>query len=238
MIAEERLRTSVLASLSHDLRTPLTTLVGLADALAQRPDRSPVEVAETAGILRDQARSMHRLLSDLLDMARLTGTGTPLRREWQPLEDVVGSSLRLIEGASGNRPVDVDLPRDLPLVHLDAVLIERVLCNLLENAFKYSPPDARVTLSARRLEDVIRISVCNDGPGFPPDRLEKVFDLFVRGHDEPSIPGVGLGLAICKAILIAHGGSIRAENHSGGACVHITFPCDTPPIIEEEAETK
>lgn len=235
-IAEERLRTSVLSSLSHDLRTPLTTLVGLADTLTGERGQLPAEIGETAAIIRDQAQAMHRLLSDLLDMARLQGTHTALRREWQPFEDVVGSSLRLTEGGGASpRHVALDLPADLPLLCFDAVLIERVLCNLLDNAFKYAPPGAAVRLSARLAAAQLEIAVCNDGPGFPAARLESIFDLFVRGHDEPSIPGVGLGLAICKAIVVAHGGTIRAENVPGGACVRFTLPCETPPPIEEEA---
>jgi two-component system sensor histidine kinase KdpD len=234
-VTEERLRGSVLSSLSHDLRTPLTTLVGLADSLAQARDRLPAEVAETAGIIRDQAGAMHRLLSNLLEMARLQVPNAVLRREWQPFEEVVGSSLRLAEAWLGTRQVTVDLPAGLPLLEFDAVLIERVLCNLLENAVKYSPEGSRIELAGRVDADWLTVSVGNEGPGFPPGRLDEMFDLFVRGHGEPSIAGVGLGLAICKAIVAAHGGSIRAENRPGGACVRFTLPLGTPPAMVEEA---
>ena len=233
-IAEERLRTSVLSSLSHDLRTPLTTLVGLADSLTQQRSKLPAEAAEMADVIRVQADAMHRLLSDLLDMARLQGTNTALRREWLPFEEVVGSSLRLVEGAWSGREVTVDLGKDLPLVFFDAVLVERVLCNLLENAFKYSPVDARIDLSARHDGERLLVAVCNEGANFPHDRLDAVFDMFVRGRVESSVPGVGLGLAICKAIVVAHGGSIHAENTAGGACVRFTLPSESPPPIEED----
>ncbi len=233
-VAEERLRTSVLSSLSHDLRTPLTTLVGLADSLAQHGGNLPATAAETAGIIRDQAQAMHRLLSDLLDMARLQGTNSTLRREWQPIEDVIGSALRLVEGPSADRRVAVDIQPDLPLLYFDAVLMERVLCNLLDNAFKYSHQGGRVTLAVARADDRLQVTVGNQGAGFPPDRLDAMFDLFVRGHDEPSIPGVGLGLAICKAIVGAHGGTIRADNVPDGARVSFTLPCATPPPVVEE----
>ena len=233
-IAEERLRTSVLSSLSHDLRTPLTTLVGLADSLTQQRSKLPAEAAEMADVIRVQADAMHRLLSDLLDMARLQGTNTALRREWLPFEEVVGSSLRLVEGAWSGREVTVDLGKDLPLVFFDAVLVERVLCNLLENAFKYSPVDARIDLSARHDGERLLVAVCNEGANFPHDRLDAMFDMFVRGRVESSVPGVGLGLAICKAIVVAHGGSIHAENTAGGACVRFTLPSESPPPIEED----
>ncbi len=236
MVADERLRSSVLSSLSHDLRTPLTTLVGLADTLAERRGTLPADAAETAGVIRDQAQAMHKLLSDLLDMARLKSASAPLRREWQPFEDVVGSSLRLAENTAPDRRVIIDLAPDLPLIFFDAVLIERVLCNLLDNAFKYAPPGARISLAARLASAHVEVSVCNDGSEFPAGRIESMFDLFVRGANESSIPGAGLGLAICKAIVDAHGGSIRAENCAGGACVRFTLPLLTPPavVIEDE----
>ena len=236
MVADERLRTSVLSSLSHDLRTPLTTLVGLADSLAERRQTLPADAADVAAAIRDQARAMHKLLCDLLDMARLKSASTPLRREWQPFEDVVGSSLRLAESAAPDRRVTTDLAPGLPLIFFDAVLIERVLCNLLDNAFKYARPGARISLAARQSSAGLEVSVCNDGSGFPAGRIASMFDLFVRGANESSIPGAGLGLAICKAIVEAHGGSIGAENRGGGACVRFTLPCLTPPpaMIEEE----
>ena len=234
-VAEERLRTSVLSSLSHDLRTPLTTLVGLADSLAQESRGLSAEVIETTLIIRDQAGAMHRLLSDLLDMARLQGEGTALRREWQPFDEVVGSALRLVEGTTSRCQVNVQLPADLPLLYFDAPLLERVLCNLLDNAYKYSRRGTVVELRASLLERTLEVTVCNEGAGFPPDRLSRVFELFMRGHDEPSIPGVGLGLAICKAIVEAHGGSIVARNQPGGACVCFTLPRGTPPMVEEES---
>ena len=235
MVADERLRTSVLSSLSHDLRTPLTTLVGLADTLAQQRETLPADATETAGIIRDQARAMHKLLSNLLDMARLKSGSTPLRREWQPFEDVVGSSLRLSESVAPDRHVTAELAPNLPLMFFDAVLIERVLCNLLDNAFKYARAGACISLAARQSSTHLEVSVCNDGSGFPAGRIESMFDLFVRGTNESCIPGAGLGLAICKAIIDAHDGSIRAENSVSGACVRFTLPCLTPPVtIEDE----
>ncbi len=236
MVADERLRTSVLTSLSHDLRTPLTTLVGLADTLAERRETLPADAAETAGIIRDQAQAMHKLLSDLLDMARLKSASAPLRRDWQPFADVVGSSLRLAENVAPDRHVMIDLAPDLPLIFFDAVLIERVLCNLLDNAFKYARPGARISLAARQSSAHLEVSICNDGSEFPAGRIDSMFDLFVRGANESCIPGAGLGLAICKAIVEAHGGSIRAENRAGGACVRFTLPCLTPPPVTIEDE--
>lgn len=234
-VAAERLRTTILSSLSHDLRTPLTSLVGLADTLAERQPPLPAGIIETAGIIRDQAHAMHRLLSNLLEMARLQTGGVTLNREWQPFEEIVGSSLRLLADLLAGRKLEIDLPRNLPLVNFDAVLLERVVCNLLENAAKYSGEGARIQLLARMQPESLEVSVCNDGPGFPADRIDQVFEVFVRGEREPAVAGTGMGLAICKAIIAAHGGAIVAENRPGGACVRFTLPLGTPPAMEEEA---
>jgi two-component system sensor histidine kinase KdpD len=233
-IAEERLRTSVLASLSHDLRTPLTTLVGLADLLVQEPTSLTPENAETARIIRDQAQAMHRLLSNLLDMARLQGKGAVLRREWQPFDEIVGSSLRMVAPTLGTRKVTTDIPVGVPLVSFDAVLMERVLTNLFENAVKYSPDGSSIELNVRVEGASLSVSVSNAGDGFPADGMDQVFDLFVRCKSESNIPGVGLGLAICKAIVVAHDGTIGARNRTGGCCVTFTIPMGIPPAIEEE----
>jgi len=232
-VAAERLRTSLLSSLSHDLRTPLTSLVGLADTLTRPP--LPENASETAGIIRDQARAMHHLLSNLLEMARLQTGRVTLNREWQPFEEIIGSSTRLLAALLAERRLDIELPRDLPLVCFDAVLLERVLCNLLENAAKYSPAGGQIHVAAHAGKSELEVTVCNDGPGFPEDRLDQVFEAFVRGEKEPAVAGTGLGLAICKAIIEAHGGTIRAENRPEGACVRFTLPLGTPPSMEEEA---
>jgi two-component system sensor histidine kinase KdpD len=177
---------------------------------------------------------MHRMLSNLLEMARLQAGNVALRQEWQPFEEVVGSGTRLLAELLAGRPLAIVLPGDLPLVRFDAVLIERVVCNLLENAAKYSPAGSPIGLAARVQDGMLEVSVDNDGPGFPPDRIEQVFDPFVRGHDETPIAGTGLGLAICKAIVQAHGGTIAAANRPGGACVRFTLPLGTPPAMADE----
>jgi two-component system sensor histidine kinase KdpD len=233
----ERLRNSLLAALSHDLRTPLTVLVGLAESLAlTRPPLSPAQI-ETAEAIQDEARRMSTLVSNLLDMARIESGEVKLNLQWQPLEEVVGSALNAAHGMLLQHVVDVHIPRDLPLVRFDALLIERVLVNLLENASKYTPPGSQVTLSAEVIGDRLSVSVSDNGPGLAQGREEAVFQKFTRGERESATPGVGLGLSICRAIVEAHQGKIVATHRpGGGARFTFTLPLGNPPVAAEEAE--
>jgi two-component system sensor histidine kinase KdpD len=233
----ERLRNSLLAALSHDLRTPLTVLVGLAESLTlTKPQLSPAQV-ETAEAMRDEARRMSTLVSNLLEMARIESGDVRLNLQWQPLEEVVGAALESARGMLERHAIEVHIPRDLPLVRFDAVLLERVLVNLLENASKYTPAGSTVTLSAEVAGERLEVSVADNGPGLPEGREEAVFQKFTRGERESATPGVGLGLAIARAIVEAHQGTIVAANSPGGGA-HFTFtlPLGTPPAPAPAAE--
>jgi two-component system sensor histidine kinase KdpD len=231
----ERLRSSMLSALSHDLRTPLTAMVGLADSLFLIKPALPSAALETAQALHEQSARLAGMVGNLLDMARLNAGEVTLRREWQPLEEVVGAGIKLLGNALADHPVKVELPADLPLLEFDAVLVERVLCNLLENAAKYAPPHTSIELSAQRTGNTVAVMVKDRGIGFPEHRGDELFNMFVRGQAESGKPGVGLGLAICKAIVEAHGGHIHAESRAdGGACVTFTLPVGNPPVVEEE----
>jgi len=241
-MSSERLRSSILSALSHDIRTPLTSLYGLADSLTLVQPPLPEQPREMAGAIRDQAMRLHRMVSNLLDMARLqSGLDSGqvrLRLEWQPLEEVIGASIQTLGRSLNQHPVKVQLPDDLPLLCIDAVLMERVLGNLLENASKYAPVGSPIHIDASVEGDQAHITVSNAGAGFPADKLLQVFNLFERGLQESNVPGVGLGLAICRAIVEAHGGRIEALNPaSGGAAVRLRLPLGTPPTIEPEANT-
>lgn len=232
-MADERLRSAILSALSHDIRTPLTVLYGMADTLAQA--QLPPSTRDVVEAMREQARRLNGMVTNLLDMAKLRAGSIRLNCEWQPLEEVVGASIKLLGEALARHPVRVQLPPDLPLLRFDAVLMERVLCNLLENAAKYAPPYTAITIAAQVENDKAVVSVCDNGPGFPPDKLDRVFELFERGETESTVPGTGLGLAICRSIVQAHGGEIHAENRNG-ACVDFTLPLGEPPVIELEDE--
>ncbi|MHA3902742.1 DUF4118 domain-containing protein [Castellaniella sp. WN] len=233
-IESERLRNSLLSAISHDLRTPLAALTGLADALAMATPPLSEPQAGIIAAIRESTRRMNAQVGNLLDMARLESGTVPLRCEWQPLEEVIGSALATCESSLGKRKVDVQLPTDLPLLCLDASLIERMLVNLLENACKYTPPETAIAIRARKLDKVLRITLDDDGPGLPPGREAALFEKFERGSKEIAASGVGLGLAICRAIAQVHDGCIRGENRTLGDSVVgarfiIELPLGDPP---------
>ncbi|MBP8291034.1 MAG: two-component system sensor histidine kinase KdbD, partial [Chromatiaceae bacterium] len=235
----ERLRNGLLSSISHDLRTPLTALIGLIDAMMLIEPKLPPPHQEFAGAIREQALRTNAQVNNLLDMARLQAGKVSLKREWQPLEDAVGSALQACATVLGGHTVRIDLPGDLPELELDAVLMERVFSNLLENAAKYTPRGSIIEISARVAGADIEVSVCDNGPGLPPGREQVIFEKFARGQEESPIVGVGLGLAIVRAIVVAHGGRVWARNRAGdrhlqaGACFLFTLPMGQPPAIKE-----
>ena len=233
----EQLRNKLLAAVSHDLRTPLTALVGLADTLtlSRNPPMS-AEQTELAHAIREEALRTSALVHNLLEMARLQSGNITLHKEWQPLEEVAGTALQARASVLAAHHIQVQLPHDLPLLEFDAVLIERALCNLLENAAKYTPAGSTITLSAQAQEGYMHIRLCDNGPGVPQGKEKFVFEKFTRGQEESAIPGVGLGLAIVTAIVEAHKGRAWAEPRAGGgSCFIITLPLGTPPAMPVEA---
>ncbi len=193
----ERLRNALLSAISHDVRTPLTALIGLAESLQHSlsPPLSPLgrQQAETAQAITGQARQLNALVNNLLDMARLQSGAVSLRREWQSVEEVVGSAIRAAGHALGGQAVQTPIPADLPLVEFDAALIERVLVNLLENAAKYARPP--IVIEARATPQELVLTVRDHGPGLPTalkGREQELFEKFTRGAAESAQPGVGL----------------------------------------------
>lgn len=239
-IESERLRNSLLAAISHDLRTPLAGLIGMAESLAviePAPSRAQGEIVAR---MREAALRMGSLVNNLLDMARLQAGPVQLNKQWLPLEEVVGAALKAVSGSLDARRVRVSLPADLPLLHIDAVLLERVLCNLLENAVKYTPADSPIDISALASSSQVSVRVDDAGPGLQEGREEAIFQMFERGRKEGATPGVGLGLAICRAIVEAHDGAIRGQTRSGGgARFSFDLPRRVPPPmhgIEQEPD--
>ncbi len=233
----ESLRNSLLAALSHDLRTPLTVLFGQAEILTLDLASEGSKHAPQANEIRQHVLNTTRLVNNLLDMARIQSGCFNLHKEWLTLEEVVGSALRMLEPSLGGQHIQLDLPDPLQLVHVDGPLFERVLINLLENAHKYAGARASIGIRAEADARQLSLEVWDNGPGIPAGQEQTIFDKFARGNKESAIPGVGLGLAICQAIVDVHGGTISASNRpEGGASFRVTLPGETPPELEELPE--
>ena len=234
---QEQAGNPLLAALSHDLRTPLAGLVGLAESLQLTRPALSAEQSELALALRSEALRMSTQVNNLLDMARIESGEVRLRRDWHSIEEIVGSAVRSTTRVLAPRTVATAIAADLPLVECDAVLIERVLVNLLENAAKYTPPSAIVRFSAQVEGALMRVTVADDGPGIRAGQEEAIFEKFTRGARESALSGVGLGLAICKAIVEAHGGTIAVANRAeGGAAFSFSLPLGTPPALDAASD--
>jgi two-component system sensor histidine kinase KdpD len=223
-VEQEQLRNSLLSSVSHDLRTPLAVITGAASTLLESSAVLDAYTRrELAQTIHEEADRLNRLIRNLLDMTRLDSGAIRVKREWLPLEEIVGAALHRLDAQLVHREVKVELPSDLPLVACDAVLTEQALINLLENAAKYSkgPIEIRVTALPRE----VVVEVADRGPGIPAGQEARIFEKFQRAVREGSEGGVGLGLSICRAIVTAQGGRIWAENREGGgASFRFTLP--------------
>lgn len=245
----ERLRNTLLASLSHDLRTPLTALAGLAESLPLAGPPLPAAQAELAEAIRLEALRTHALARDLLDLARLQSAQPRLVLDWIAVDELVGSALQARARALRDHRLDLELAEDLPLLQADAALLERVICNLIDNAIAHTPAGGHIVVAARLAAGpaadepdtrpgVVALSVCDDGCGLPAGREHAIFERFVRAP-QPSATaspgatgdsGTGLGLAIVRAIVEAHAGTVEARNRDGGgACFTLRLPLPPQP---------
>jgi len=233
----ERLRNSVLSALSHDLRTPLAGLIGASSSLmSDEVVLTPAARQGLVGLIYDESRRMQALVENLLELARLESGPVTLQQDWQALDEIIGAVMPTWRAQLAPRQITLSLPDELPLLRFDPRLIERVLVNLLENIGKYTPPEAHVVISTQVFEDRVELAIADDGPGFSeePDQL---FKKFYRGDSAGPIPGAGLGLAICRAILEAHHGHIRAERGQPRGAVFILSlprPTQASPITQDE----
>jgi two-component system sensor histidine kinase KdpD len=230
-VEAERLRTALLSSLSHDMRTPLASIQGAASTLldgAGPPDAGTR--FELASTILEESQRMNRLVGNLLEMIRVESGELQVQKEWQLLSDVVGVARLRIEEQLASHPVTTNFPPDLPLVAVDEILLEQVFVNLLENAAKHTPPGTPIEVGAETHPGEVEVYVADRGPGLPPGEEDLVFEKFRRGG---SGAGIGLGLTICRAIVKAHGGRMWAENRSGGGAIfRFTLPITgTPPTI-------
>ncbi len=226
----ERLRNSLLSSVSHDLRTPLATITGAASTILENGSRLDAQTRqELLESVRDEAERLNRLVQNLLEMTRLESGALQLHREWHPLEEVIGAALGRLAQRLGDRRVTTRVPPDLPLVAIDDVLVEQVLVNLLDNAIKYTPAGSPITIIATATDRAVTVEIADHGPGLPRGEENRVFEKFYRGQTAGG-RGAGLGLAICQGIVKAHGGRIWAHNlPEGGVAFLFTLPLTGVP---------
>jgi len=232
----ERMRSTILSSVSHDLRTPLATISGAASSLAEgREELNAADRRDLARSIYREADRLDRLLKNLLDMMRLEAGAVRLNKEWHSLDEIIGAALARLEGRLDGHAVSTTFPTDLPLVFVDGVLLEQVVINLVENAVKYTPPRSTIDLSASVRDREVLVEAADRGPGIHPEEESRIFDKFYRGKSSRE-GGVGLGLTICRGIVEAHGGCIWAENRSGGgALFRFTLPLsEKQPAVETE----
>jgi two-component system, OmpR family, sensor histidine kinase KdpD len=233
----ERLRNSLLSSVSHDLRTPLASITGAASTLLEGESRLDAATRrDLLEALHEEADRLNRLVQNLLEMTRLEAGALQPQTEWHSIEEVVGAALGRFGKALAHRTVTTRIPPDLPLVPMDDVLVEQVLINLIDNVIKYTPADSPIEVSAEDDGGAVVIEVADRGPGLPPGEERLIFEKFHRTEAGPPVRGAGLGLAISRGIVRAHGGRIWAENrHGGGVSVRFSLPVkEIPPTVSSD----
>jgi two-component system sensor histidine kinase KdpD len=224
----ERLRSALLSSLSHDLKTPLASITGAATSLRQYGELYDAAARnELAATIQGESERLSRFVANLLDMTRLRAGGIVLKREPVDLGEAVGAALQRMLDVLNEHRVAVDLPVGLPMLDLDVVLFEQVLVNLMDNAAKYAPPGSTIAIGASGDGRQVELTVSDEGPGIPPEDLERVFEMFHRvNKGDRQRAGTGLGLSICRGFVEVLGGTIRGSNRTdrSGAVFTITFP--------------
>lgn len=236
----ERLWMALFNSLSHDLRTPLSSVTGAVTSLLEGGDVFDDSARrELLLTIKTEAARLNRLVGNLFDMARVKSGRLQLHKEWCNIEEIIGVAVSRVEDQARNRPLEVTVEQDLPLVHADLALLEQAVVNLLDNALKYSAPGSAVRVAARRTGQSLVVSVTDQGSGIPPADLDRVFEQFYRGKNPGQVRGTGLGLTICKAVVEAHGGTIGVQSEQGkGTTFSFALPLtavapQSRPISEE-----
>jgi len=229
----EQLRSALLSSVSHDLRTPLASIIGSTSSLLEYGESfSDENRRELLTTILEEAQRLDRYIQNLLDMTRLGQGSLTLRRDWVDLHDIVSSSVTRLQNALKGLVIDINISETVPLMWVHGVLIEQAVVNLLDNAIRFSPADGHISITAAARGDKIDINICDGGPGIPENDREKIFDMFytVRQGDMGTLHGTGLGLAICRGMIAAHGGDVTAHDghNNHGTCMRITLPVIRP----------
>ncbi|MBI2853554.1 MAG: DUF4118 domain-containing protein [Chloroflexi bacterium] len=214
--AKEKLQTALLSSISHDLRTPLVSVIGVLSSLQE--DKVGIDDAtkNMAQVALEESERLNRLVSNLLSMSRIEAGATKILRQDSDVRDLIDSALEQLTRESSDRPINLSIPDEMPLINVDFGLIVQTLVNIMDNAFRYSPPGSPIDVNVKQIGGEVHIEVADRGIGIPQEDMARVFDKFYRAHNTNSVAGTGLGLSICKGIVEAHGGSVTAQNRPGG----------------------
>jgi len=228
--ATEKLQAALLSSISHDLRTPLVSVIGVLSSLQEEginlDDASKSKLIQVA---REQAEYLNHIITNLLDVSRVEAGVVKISRQFSDVQDLVGAALEQMSSRIRGRPVTVEIPIELPFISVDFGLIVQTLVNVLDNALKYSPDDSPIDIKGWQIGNEVNIEIADRGIGIPPADISHVFDKFYRLQRPNNIPGTGLGLYICKGIIEAHGGNIAARNRpGGGTIISIILPISAP----------
>ncbi len=224
----ERLRTALLSSVSHDLRTPLASIIGSTSSLIEYPDT--IDAAGRMELLQtvlDEAKRLNRYIQNLLDMTRLGGGTLTPSRSWVDVNDIIGKVVERLAQELDGLQVVIKVADEMPLLYVQGVLIEQALVNVLDNAARFSPPGAAITIAVTHDSDLVTLTICDQGPGISDAERERVFEMFYTSQQgDRNRQGTGLGLAICRGMFVAHGGSVEAHtNPQGrGSCIRMTLP--------------
>jgi two-component system sensor histidine kinase KdpD len=226
----ERLQTALLNAVSHDLRTPLVSIIGVLSSLQEEGmNLDNTAKRNLIGVAREEAERLNHLITNLLDVSRIEAGAIRISRQPSDVQDLVGAALEQMGGRARARPIEIDIRTELPLVSVDFGLIVQTLVNVLDNALKYSPVDSPIDIKGRQVGHEVHIEIADHGVGIPPQDLLHVFDKFYRIQRPDNVAGTGLGLSICKGIIEAHGGRIAAENRPGGGTViRLILPMSEP----------
>lgn len=235
----EGLRTALLNAVSHDLRTPLASIIASAGSLRRKDLHwTNTDLEEFATVIEDEASRLNRIVGNLLDLSRLEAGALQPERDWYDLGALVDDVLGRLKPLTAGHLVRVDVSDDLPPVHIDYVEIDQVLSNLLENAAKYSPPGGEIAIRVHQVDDQVRVEVRDTGPGIPAGDLTRIFDPFYRGSGlAPQLKGTGLGLAVARGLVQAHGGTIWAENAKTIGS-RFTFTLPLPAVAAVASDTQ
>lgn len=220
----DRLKSALLSSVSHELRTPLVTIKAAVTSLRSgEVGWSSQARIELLAALEEETDRLNQLVANLLNMFRLEAGALKLQRQWNSLAEIVDMTVARLEVITSQHHLDVAVSEDLPMVPVDASLIDQVFANLISNSVKYAPPGSTIRIGAEHEDTALLVQVSNEGPPISPEHLERIFEKFQRVTDADKVPGIGLGLSICQGIVEAHGGRIWAENLESGIVFKFTL---------------